>query len=104
MSRYGTVYVETDMRALYNPRRMEVIRKAGLQLLQKIESRCPACGIPGFDVAEVRRGLECAMCGTATQTTLSHLYRCMHCACEREEWYPHGKKKQDPIYCDVCNP
>ncbi len=101
---FGSVYAETDMRAMHNPTRMSVIGMAGQQLARKIKSLCPDCGMPGFDVSEVRKGLECALCGTATGATLNHLYRCAHCACEREEWYPHGKKKQDPMYCDVCNP
>lgn len=46
LKKYGTVYAETDMRALYNPTRMQVIKKAAKKLLVQIQSLCPQCGMP----------------------------------------------------------
>jgi hypothetical protein len=101
---YGKAYLETDMRAHCNPSRMSVIRQAGVQLIGKIQSCCPACAYPGFDVVEVRRGLECGLCGEPTRSALCHVYRCKNCGMVREEMYPNGKMQEDPMYCDVCNP
>jgi hypothetical protein len=101
---YGTAYVETDMRALYNPSRMAVIEKATHKLLEKINSRCPACQTPGFGVSGATPGLPCRDCGASTQSTLSHRYSCLKCSYTEEQMYPYQKMEEDPTYCDHCNP
>lgn len=103
-NQYGSVYAETDMRALYNPTRMQVIAQAAEKLLQKIRSVCPDCQIPGFGVTEVQQGLPCSWCGAPTRSTLSYQYVCSHCGCTKTEMYPHQKTSEDPMYCDHCNP
>ncbi len=100
----GLVYVETDMRAMYNPTRMNVIAKATEKLVKKIQSICPACETPGFGVTDIKSGLPCALCNFPTKSTLSFIYVCKKCAFEKEEKYPHGKLKEDAMYCDMCNP
>lgn len=102
--RQGSAYVETDMRAMYNPSRMKVIREATQKLLEKIESCCPECATPGFGVTDSRAGLPCSCCSSPTRSTLSYLYTCGKCAFTREEQYPHGKREEDAMYCDWCNP
>jgi hypothetical protein len=47
-----TTYVETDMRAMYNPSRMTVIQNATKKLVEKINSCCPNCNIPGFGITD----------------------------------------------------
>lgn len=101
---YGSVYAETDMRALYNPTRMQVIEKATLQLVEKIHSQCPACGTPGFSVVEAIRGLPCSLCGAPTKSTICHVYGCTSCLYRSEKQYPFDKFEEDPMYCDFCNP
>jgi hypothetical protein len=101
---YGTVHVETDMRAMYNPTRMQVIAEAGRKLLQLCLSACPACGRPGFAVREVRTGLPCADCGTPTRGRLAGILGCEGCGHRQEELYPDGIAQEDPGRCDVCNP
>jgi hypothetical protein len=103
-SNHHSVYVETDMRAMYNPTRMEVIKKAAEKLVEKIKSACPACQMPGFVIAQAKRGLECSLCGLPTNSTLSYIYQCQHCNFTREEMYPNKKTSEDPMYCDYCNP
>lgn len=103
-SRYNSVYVETDMRAMYNPTRMSVIEKATQKLVQKIKSTCPQCQMPGFGITEARKGLECNLCGSPTSSTLSYIYVCQHCKFTKEEMYPNKKTTEDPAYCDYCNP
>ena len=101
---FNTAYVETDMRAMYNPTRMGVIEAVAKKLVEKIKSTCPACHIPGFGITEVKQGLPCEICNYPTQSTLSYLYICQKCGFNQEEKYPKGKKTEDPMYCDMCNP
>ena len=104
ISNYGTAFVETDMRAMYNPTRMQVIAKATQKLAEKINTLCPACKTPGFGITGIKQGLLCELCNFPTKSILSHIYSCQKCACTKEENYPHGKLKEDPMYCDFCNP
>lgn len=101
---FGTVYVETDMRANYNPSRMKVIEKTAKKLLEAVQSKCPNCELPGFVVTDAKAGLPCDWCSTATNSTLSYLYTCKKCEYTNEVLYPHNKKTEDPAYCDFCNP
>jgi len=101
---FKSVYAETDMRALYNPSRMKVIEDATQKLITKINSLCPQCSKPGFGITDAKRGLECSLCGSPTNTTLSYIYVCQHCNYTKEEMYPHQKTTEDPMYCDYCNP
>lgn len=98
-----SVYVETDMRAMYNPTRMNVIEKATHQLLEKIHSCCPECKTPGFSIADAKAGLPCSWCNFPTRSIKSYIYKCQKCAFE-EEKNPHAKTSEDPMYCDLCNP
>ncbi|TRX04509.1 DUF6671 family protein [Flavobacterium gawalongense] len=104
MKEFGKVYVETDMRALYNPTRMKVIEKATLKLVNSIRSLCPMCETPGFVVSDAKMGLPCDCCNSATRSTLSFIYACKKCNHTSEEFYPHKKMTEDPTYCDFCNP
>lgn len=104
LERYGSVYVETDMRAIYNPTRMKVIERAAQKLMEKISSCCPKCNTPGFGVSEAKAGLPCKWCYSPTRSTLSYLYKCPKCAFTKEVLYPHDRTTEDPAYCDICNP
>ncbi len=104
ISSYGRAFVETDMRAMYNPTRMNVIEKASTQLAKKINSLCPSCNIPGFGITDSKKGLPCDLCNFPTRSTLSYLYTCQKCNYTEEELYPNGQQKEDPMYCDICNP
>lgn len=103
-AKYHSVYAETDMRAMYNPLRMEVIKKATEKLVEKIKSACPECEMPGFGITQAIKGLACSLCGSPTNSTLSLIYECQHCNFTKEEMYPNKKKAEDPMYCDYCNP
>lgn len=101
---YGKAYVETDMRAIYNPTRMAVIERTAEKLVKKIKTRCPSCETPGFGIQDRRAGLVCELCRRPTRGTLSYTYACQRCGYEKEELYPDGKQAEDPMYCDFCNP
>ncbi len=104
MEKSNSVYAETDMRAMYNPTRMSLIEKATRKLIDKVNSPCPGCNTPGFEVTEAKKGLKCSLCGSPTDSTLSHIYSCKKCRFTKEEMYPHKKTAEDPMYCDYCNP
>jgi hypothetical protein len=103
-AKYKSVYVETDMRAMYNPTRMKVIETATFKLIDQINSLCPQCNMPGFQIVGAEKGLKCSLCGSATQSVRSYIYGCRHCQYRKEEAYPHKKSFEDPMYCDFCNP
>lgn len=100
----ATVLVKTDMRALFNPTRMEVIGLAANQLIRNANSRCPSCQTPGFAVVRTEPGLPCKWCGEPTQTILKEILKCQRCAFSAERMFPHDKQTEDPLYCDTCNP
>jgi len=100
----GSGFVETDMRAMFNPSRMKVIGEAAQLLIQKLNSCCPSCQLPGFAVTAAEPGLPCSLCGTPSSTALAHLLLCSHCQHEEKVFFPQGKKTEDPQYCQVCNP
>ena len=101
---YGIAYVETDMRAMYNPTRMTVIEKAAQKLVDKINSKCPQCSHPGFSITGAKPGLLCNLCGSTTRSTLSYIFTCQKCSYNKEQMYPHNKTLEDPMFCDYCNP
>lgn len=101
--KYGKFYIETDMRAMYNPTRMKVIEKATLKLIDKIKSTCPECNCPGFSITSVKRGLPCMLCNMPTQTPVKNVFSCQKCNFEKEE--PINQKQfEDPMNCNFCNP
>lgn len=100
----GKLWIETDMRALYNPTRMLAIQQATQNLVRKLESECPSCHYPGFWISRVKNGLPCSQCGSATRSTFSHIYECANCQYVKEVEFPHSRYFEDPMYCDFCNP
>ena len=101
---YETLFVETDMRAHLNPSRMKLIEKVTQKLVKKIQSCCPNCKTPGFDIAKVLDGLPCQLCKSPTKSTLAFVYQCKKCAFQTTAKFPHKKQFEDPMYCDFCNP
>jgi hypothetical protein len=97
-------FVETDMRAMFNPSRMQVIGETAQLLVQKLNSFCPSCQLPGFAVTAAEPGLPCSLCGTPSSAALAHLLVCRRCRHQEKVFFPQGKKTEDPQYCQVCNP
>lgn len=104
LDEHGTLWLETDMRAMYNPTRMEVIAEATENLITKLKSECPDCSYPGYWVDQVVPGLPCSQCGFPTRSTLGHKYRCKNCDHQALKYFPNKKMEEDPMYCDHCNP
>ena len=97
------VFLETDMRAHANPTRMEVIRLAAEDLVKKLNSPCPSCGLPGFWIVERLSGLPCADCGAPTRETRAEVHGCPKCA-HRITRERTDRQSADPSRCDYCNP
>jgi hypothetical protein len=95
---------ETDMRAMYNPTRMKVIQQATENLIDRLQSPCPQCGVLGFGKTEVRLGLPCANCSLPTTQILANVWECANCHFVKEILYPTGQTEADPMYCSFCNP
>ena len=104
IDKFGTAYIETDMRAMYNPTRMKVIESVAKKLIKKINTLCPVCNMPGFGITNAKEGLPCELCNFPTRSTISYIYSCQKCNYKKEEKYPKGKQTEDPMYCDYCNP
>ena len=100
----SSVYLETDMRAHFNPTRMKVIEIATKKMIDKIQSICPQCSTPGFGVTDVKPGLPCMQCKFPTKSTLALIYECGKCSYLKEAKFPHQKTTEDSMYCDRCNP
>jgi hypothetical protein len=104
ITNYGSSFIETDMRALYNPTRLKVIEKLTKKLSDKINKLCSVCKTPGFGITDAKKGLPCQICNFPTRSTLSYIYSCQKCSFSYEEKYPNGKNVEDPMWCDLCNP
>jgi hypothetical protein len=101
--RSGAAFLETDMRASWNPTRMRSIARAAYDLVRRFESRCPNCDFPGYDVTERIFGLPCSRCGEPTEVTKEVMLSCS--ACDHRETRPvSDAKTADPGLCNCCNP
>ena len=100
--RSGEAFVETDMRAHRNRRRMRAIRHATLDLVRQSQSRCPECARPGFSVTERLPGLPCEDCGEPTIKIRAECLACVGCGHRQER--PVPASTADPGSCGDCNP
>lgn len=101
---FGQAVVETDMRAIHNPTRMNQIKLATEDLIRKIKTLCPSCSTPGFTLSEKKKGLPCIDCGFPTDLVRAHIYTCKKCNTTEEIQFPNGKTNADPSQCLFCNP
>lgn len=104
LHQHGRCTIETDMRAMRNPTRMQCIGKLTNKLVDTLLSTCNQCGLYGFGVIEHLAGLKCGLCRRPTKSTLYQLYRCSACGFEKKKIYPNQKYQEDPTFCDWCNP
>jgi len=102
-SEQGQVFVESDLRALANPTRQQMILRAAQDLVQKMHSLCPACQRPGFAAAAHTPGLPCRACGAPTRLPLAQVWVCGVCEHRQSRPVP-SDGLADPARCDRCNP
>lgn len=101
---YGSVFAETDMRAMRNPSRMKIIKLVCEKLIEKIKGTCPACQTPGFDVVQQIPGLPCAICRMPTASIRLERFECQKCAHSEERQRKDLRTVEEPMYCSYCNP
>lgn len=103
ISNFGNqIFVETDMRAMYNPKRMSVIAQATQNLIDNLRQACPACEACGFTKTHALPGLPCSLCGTPTHLISHYIYTCK--ACGFEDKRSVEASSADAMYCNFCNP
>lgn len=103
-SETGRVFVETDMRAHANPKRMSVIGEAAEDLVKKLRSACPQCHLPGFARVEAVPGRRCEACGCATDAPLAWVFGCLKCPYRENHRLEDVPKYVSPAECPRCNP
>jgi hypothetical protein len=97
------VFAELDLRAFANPTRMQRIEEAAHDLLRRLRSACPACGLPGFAAVERIAGLPCAGCGRPTTAYRAERWQCV--SCPQTTLIPRTDLTESPPqHCPYCNP
>lgn len=104
LSDKGVVFIETDMRAHANPKRMTVIAEAAQDLVQKLRSLCPQCELPGFARAKPVPGIPCEVCRRPTDTPIAWEYSCLKCSCREIRPLEGIPDFISPAQCAYCNP
>ncbi len=104
VSTTGRVVLATDLRANYNQTRREAIRQAGYNLIKKLNTLCPECGVPGFAITHGVPGLPCASCRQPTQSAVQVVLECVKCHYVEERPRPDGVTSLNPEECEFCNP
>ena len=100
----GKVWVETDMRAQFNPSRMEVIGELTAKLADRLATHCPKCSTPGWGKVRVEKGLKCNWCGSETELVKSEIFGCVKCDYEETSGRADGLTHSEPGNCGYCNP
>lgn len=95
--------LETDLRAHMNPLRQKNIMAAGLDLIRRMQSRCPKCEHPDFSVANYSGNLLCSWCQHPTESYALLEFNCTNCNYQITE-KRKDKEVEDPQYCNNCNP
>lgn len=98
----GVAFVEADMRAYRNPRRMRSIKRATINLARHARSACPRCQRAGYAISGRLPGLPCSWCGGPTQVTRAELWSCAGCGHRIERAV--AAVTADPAQCGRCNP
>lgn len=98
------VWVETDMRAQFNPSRMNIIAELAAKLAEQLRTHCPKCDNPGWGKVNQEKGLPCAWCGEPTELVKSEIFSCVKCDYQESRVRSDGKQESEPTNCRYCNP
>jgi hypothetical protein len=96
--------LSTDMRAMMNPTRMQVIEKLAEKLALRILSLCPACQTPGYGQQGWAGYLNCRQCDWSSNVPAFEVWACMKCNYQEQKTRQDGKVSLEPQYCQFCNP
>lgn len=94
----------TDMRAMMNPTRMEVLSLLADKLASRILVCCNACGAPGFGFESTTDNLACSLCEAPTSMHQFEVWGCVACDNKEIKTRRDNLVKADPTFCDYCNP
>ena len=97
----GRAFLQTDMRAHMNPRRMAMIGQLAEKLAARLAEHCPDCGAPGWGLVRHAAGLPCEDCGGPTGLIAADVRGCTACGAERV--VDRGGFAA-ALYCPACNP
>tara|TARA_R110002074_G_scaffold86405_4_gene190788 strand:+ start:1387 stop:2250 length:864 start_codon:yes stop_codon:yes gene_type:complete len=100
----GNAFVQTDMRAHFNPTRMKVLRQLAVQFVEKLKTLCPSCNSPGFGRVDVERGLPCGVCRTPTRWVKVDIFGCECCGLREARERSDGIRTTGQESCPTCNP
>jgi hypothetical protein len=100
----GSCWVETDMRAMANPTRMQVIAETSDRFAKELATLCPSCSECWFRITESTPGLPCALCGWPTRSVRAYQRTCRSCGQQADLPRPDAKVAEEPQHCDHCNP
>jgi hypothetical protein len=100
----GRAFVQTDMRASCNPRRMAMIARLARRLATRLANRCPACAAPGFGLIGREAGLPCRDCGMPTDLVRAEIYGCTVCGLRQPQPRSDGIRAAPASSCLNCNP
>lgn len=100
----GRAFVQTDMRAHMNPRRMDILGQLAERLAARLARACPGCGAPGWGMLRTETGLPCAWCGGPTGLVAREIHGCTACGYNDVRPRRDGLTEADPGACPVCNP
>lgn len=98
----GQVWVETDMRAHFNPSRRKSLVTLNKKLIKRLVTPCPACNAPGWGKVDIETGLPCNLCGLPTENVKADIWGCVKC--KHKETTPRPEQSIDPMFCGFCNP
>lgn len=100
----GKVWVETDMRAQFNPSRMAAIGELADKMARRLATSCPSCNAPGWGIINTKKGLNCEHCHQETAMVSHEIYGCV--LCDHTEILPRadGMKTAPQMHCGKCNP
>jgi hypothetical protein len=100
----GKVWVETDMRAQFNPSRIKAINELADRMAQRLATSCPSCNSPGWGQTGTEKGLPCEYCNQATEMILHEIYGCVLCDYTETLLRSDKVKSAPQMYCSWCNP
>lgn len=97
-------WVETDMRAQFNPSRMAAIGELAGRMAQRLASFCPECKAPGWGRIKVEKGLPCEYCDQPTEMIAHEILGCVLCAHTQRLPRPDRLHAAPQMHCGWCNP
>lgn len=75
-------WVETDMRAMFNPTRMEVIAELGGRLAERLAALCPKCSTPGWGSVRLLPEMDGGECAGGVEVGGAEVHGCVKCGYE----------------------